>query len=478
MNRLPLIGPPIAAVCLWCFQAVFAAPREPGPLRGFLPDAEATASLELVIGQLESDSFAEREAASRQLEALDALPAFIRELAAVGKLPPESNARLRDLVAKHPIERENQRLSDALQEIVGFGIKGELAAIAEVMGRELWQPSARQLHRAAATTVVPADLPWLEQAVGDDSAVIRRLAAAALGGLPAADSKDLLERCLDDPDEACVLLAANALAEAGNPQCLAAFARLLESDQFQIRYRSAQALRELTGEKFNFDPALPPGEGTAAAWQEWAASPLAAITGPLPNDEPIHLFYGRNLDAWELYANGKVGDIGDVWQIDRTRPGNETLHCSGKVPGDLWSKSRFDDYVLTLDYKIDQAGHDGGIGVLLTREQEDVRTPGYLEVQILPGKAGDLYQIGSVEIEVDDRPLRFLHQRNEEVRDPVGSWNHLEISVRSGRVEVRVNGSLVNQTSKGPLGPGRIVLRNEGHPVWFRDVMLHPGVER
>jgi hypothetical protein len=474
-----LICLPLAAACLWHLRADPAAAPGPGLLADFLEDPRAIERLQPVIDRLESEAFPEREAASRELEALPALPGFIRELAAAGTLPPESDARLRDLVAKHPVEHENSRLSEQLRQLANLGTKGELASIAEVMRRDLWQPDPRPLHAAAAATVVPADLPWLEKAVRDDSPAIRRLAASALGGLAAEPpAAELLESCLEDADENVVMLAAGALAETGNAKCLAAFARLLASDHFKTRYRSARALRGLTGQEFEYDPSLPPAENTAAidAWQTWTESEQAAITGPLPTYEPIYLFSGHGLDGWELYANGKVGDIGDIWQIDRTVPHNETLYCSGRQAGDLWTKSRFDDYVLSLDYKLGQAGHDSGVGVLLTKDLEErAAGPGYLEVQLLPGKAGDIYQIGGIEAEADGRPIRFLHPRTKEAHDPVGTWNHLEIQVRSGRIEARVNGRLVNRTSKGPQAPGRIVLRNEGQPVWFRDIMLHPG---
>jgi len=474
-----LICMALAAACLWHLRADPATDPGPGLLADFLEDPQAIERLRPLIDQLESDAFPDREAASRELEALAALPGFIRELAAAGTLPPESSARLRDLVTKHPVERENSRLSEQLRQLASLGTKGELASIAEIMRRDLWQPDPRPLHDAAAATVVPADFPWLEGAVRDDSPAVRRLAAAALGGLAAEPpAARLLESCLEDADETVVMLAAGALAETGNAKCLAAFARLLASENFKTRYRSAQALRGLSGQKFEYDPALPPAENPAAieAWRAWTGSEQAAITGPLPNYDPIYLFNGNDLDAWELYANGKVGDIGDTWQIDRTVPINGTLYCSAKQPGDLWTKSRFDDYVLSLDYKLGQAGHDSGVGVLLTKEQEErVGSPGYLEIQLLPGKAGDIYQIGGIEAEADGRPIRFLHPRTEETPDPAGDWNHLEIQVRSGRIEVKVNGRLVNSTSKGPQAPGRIVLRNEGQPVWFRDIMLHPG---
>ena len=65
----------------------------------FLPDPDAAARWRPVLGLLESDSFAEREAASRELGALPALPAFLREMAA-SERRPESRIRLGELLVE------------------------------------------------------------------------------------------------------------------------------------------------------------------------------------------------------------------------------------------------------------------------------------------------------------------------------------------------------------------------------------------
>ena len=94
-----------------------------GPLAAFLPDEETARTLQTTVAQLESESFAEREAATDKLRALPALPPFLRELAAK-ETRAESGYRLRALAATFSLEQENLRLTRALREIAEGGGKG------------------------------------------------------------------------------------------------------------------------------------------------------------------------------------------------------------------------------------------------------------------------------------------------------------------------------------------------------------------
>lgn len=451
---------------------------EGDPFEMFLPGEAVIERLRLTIDQLASDSFVEREAASRSLAELPALPGFIRELARTSG-DPESRQRLRELVAAFPLDREDARLSGILHDMAADAAKGHLGSIVRVMEAGVWSPEPEKLYAAARGTVVAGDLEWIAEALAGSKAVLRRIAAAALRGLSAAESDPLLGTLLGDADETVALLAAVALAERGNAGSLAALARLLESGDFHTRHRAHHALRGLTGEDFLYDPSAKPEERRIASgrWLEWAASGRAAISGPLPEYAAIHLFTGFDMASWELFEDGKLGDPVGVWEIVHLDETNRILCCKAGTKGDLWTKQRFENYVLTLDYKVDRVDQDGGVGVLLTEENETLdATPGYLEVQILPGKAGDLYQIGAIQAEANGRAIQFLHPRDREAVDRLGAWNTLEITVRNGAIKVVINGLLVNETSQGPRGPGRIVLRNEGSPVSFRDIHLDPTV--
>jgi HEAT repeat protein len=469
--RLRNMVPCLPAALLVLFGKSLAADSPDRALGFFLPDPGAAARLQPVIGQLESDSFATREAASRELAALPALPAFVRELAG-SERQPESRLRLRDLVAAFPLATENERLTGILGEIEAKGAKGLLDPIVRVMRRGLWSPDSGALHGAARATAAAADLPLITGCLDDPSPVIRRIGVAALGGLPAGDSDGKLAALLDDPDAPAAMLAAAALAGRKDLRCLAVYARLLDAEDFLTRYHCHAALRGLSGRDFGYDSSMEADDRRAASgkWRAWAASGEAAITGSLPRDPAVVLFNGSDLQGWELRAAGKVLGNSAAWQAK-----DGVLRCTGAEPADLWSKTRHENYVLTLEYKVDGPAGDSGVGLLLTEAGEGGPTgPAYLEVQLLPGKAGDLYQIGGIKVEAQGAPIQFLSPRTAGVADPAGAWQKLKLTVRDGAAAVEINGVTVSRASKGPRGPGRILLRNEGHPVDFRGIVLLP----
>jgi hypothetical protein len=468
---MKVVVPGLSAV-LFLLSGAARAVDPPGEALGFfLPDPDAAARWQAVVGQLESDAFAEREAASRELGGLPALPAFLRQLAA-SERQPESRMRLGELVAAFPIETENHRLSALLGEIEAAGSKGLLDPIVRVMRRGLWSPDSAALHGAARATATPADLPLINDCLGDPSAVIRRTGAAALGGLPAEAADGPLAALLDDADAPVAMLAAAALAARRDLRCLPAYARWLDAGDFLTRYQSHAALRGLSGRDFGYDPSLEADDRRAATgkWQAWAGSAEAAITGSLPRDRGVVLFNGRDLEGWEIRAVGKVIAESAAWEVH-----DGELRCTGRETGDLWSKTRHENYVLTLEYKMEGPAGDSGVGLLLTEAGErGPAGPAYLEIQLLPGKAGDLYQIGGIQVESRDAPIQFLSPRTDEVADPAGQWQKLKLTVRDGAATIEINGIIVSRAAKGPRGPGRVLLRNEGNPVAFRGIVLHP----
>ena len=462
----------VGGVCLgWlAFPAVLLAG---GPLETFLPNDETVARLQPIVDRLESESFAEREAASRELSALPALPGFIRKLALTEKRA-ESRQRLRELTAAFPIEKENERLTKVLRKIARDSTKGQFGPLCQVMAGGVWAPDDAALFDAARATVTLEDLPSVGDQMKSPVAWLRRLAAAALSGLPAESSTAMLAEMLNDEDVQTAILAATALGERQDLRALGTFARLLEAADFQVRYRCHGALRGLTQQDFGYDPAEETlaRKGPAAKWREWAASSAAAIVGKAPKDDSIVLFNGQDLQGWEIRVGNQLMDKTEAWEVFAGE-----LLCSGKrflASGDLWTKARFENYVLNLEYWADLDDSDSGIGVLLTEAGEAEATPKYLEIQLLPGNGGDIYQIGGVAAAANGKPIAFQLPRLADAKDKAKTWHKMRLTVRNGTVEVELNGVVVNRTSSGPQGKGRVVLRNEGSPMAFRNLVLRP----
>ncbi len=265
-------------------------------LAWFLGDEEQGRIIQGLIDQLDSDSFPEREAATRKLSALPALPASVRRLASTDDRI-EVRTRLQRITKLHPVEKETAELNAILKQIADRDLDGTFEKLARIVAAEVWDPDRAVLARAACATITEDDLPLLGESIGSESASVRLLAAAAFSGLDAGLSSAPLRRLLADADEAIVLLAAEALARRSDPESLAAFARLLDSPDFSTRHRSWPALKGLSDQSFAFDPSAEEEGRRAAAlrWREWSRGPEARIVGQLPESSAIVLFNGLDL---------------------------------------------------------------------------------------------------------------------------------------------------------------------------------------
>lgn len=197
----------------------------------------------------------------------------------------------------------------------------------------------------------------------------------------------------------------------------------------------------------------------------------SGVAQPAPACEPAQpeqgyqmLFDGTSasLDGWTQAGPGSFELQSDC-----------TIRSVGGM-GLLWySAEQFGAYSLKLDWKM--AGDDNsGVFVGFPDPGDDpwiAVNQGY-EIQIdatdAPEKTtGAIYDFQSADLEARDAAL-----------NPPGEWNSYEIVVEGQRIQVYLNGTLVNDfTSEHPdrdLTQGFIGLQNHGNgdDVWFRNVQI------
>jgi len=196
-------------------------------------------------------------------------------------------------------------------------------------------------------------------------------------------------------------------------------------------------------------------------------------------DAWVVLFDGTSLDAWKGYRRA---DVPSAWRI-----AEGTLHFAPDGQrGDLVTTAQFDNFELTLEWRISPGGNSG----IMFRVSED---------QERPYETGPEMQVLDNEGHVDGgSPLTSaganyaLHAPTVDATNPVGSWNQVRLVVDGAHVEHWLNDQRVVEyelwsdewkalvaESKFAEMPGyglnhggHIVLQDHGDPVWYRNIRI------
>jgi sugar phosphate isomerase/epimerase len=158
---------------------------------------------------------------------------------------------------------------------------------------------------------------------------------------------------------------------------------------------------------------------------------------------------------------------------------------TAKGGDDLWTKERYGNFVLDLEFKLDKNTNSG---VFLRTGSIKEWLHSAIEVQIL-----DSY--GKNEPNREDCGAIFdcLAPSKNMVRQP-GEWNHYTIACKDNRITVVLNGAQVinmdlnrwttahknpdgtpnkfNRAYKNMPRVGHIGLQYHGHPIWFRNIKI------
>lgn len=184
---------------------------------------------------------------------------------------------------------------------------------------------------------------------------------------------------------------------------------------------------------------------------------------------PVKLFNGKDLSGWRLTdPSPKNGwSVEDGVLINRTpdRRATPPVHY-----GNLRTEREFEDFKLTLDFRVPPAGNSG------------IYLRGIYEVQLSPRGEG----------EPDTRSAGAIFSRiapSSDAARPAGEWQSCAVTLVDRHVTVVLNGVTVirNQPLRGCTGgalwsdvqrPGPIYLQGDHTDVEFRNVVLRPVIKR
>lgn len=203
--------------------------------------------------------------------------------------------------------------------------------------------------------------------------------------------------------------------------------------------------------------------------------PKQSAEAPKPTPAPeewVALFDGANLDAWQMEKPGG-------WEIA------DSSMALAKVGGSIWTKERFGNFVLDLEFKVSK---DCNSGIFLrTGDLKDPVQTG-IEIQVLDsaGKAKpDKHDSGA---------LYDLLEPSANTMKPAGQWNHVVITCHENHIMVELNDTQIIMADlntwttphKNPDGTenkfnlalkdfpreGHIGFQDHGFPVWYRNVKM------
>ncbi|NLR64374.1 DUF1080 domain-containing protein [Chitinophaga varians] len=198
------------------------------------------------------------------------------------------------------------------------------------------------------------------------------------------------------------------------------------------------------------------------------------------------LFDGKTTNGWHTYLQDaaspawKVADGALKFDVDAKK--------NGAPGGDLVTNGEYENYELSIDWKISEGGNSG---VIFSVHEDPEFKATYLtgpEMQVLDddkhpdGKinkhnAGDLYD---------------LVKSSQKAVKPVGQWNTAKIVKKDGHLSLWLNGIKTVETTMGTpewdalvanskfkdwkgfgkYAKGHIALQDHGNKVWYRNIKL------
>ena len=186
--------------------------------------------------------------------------------------------------------------------------------------------------------------------------------------------------------------------------------------------------------------------------------------------EPVYgsLFNGENLDGWEV-----IGDHPDSWGVE-----DGLLYTDGIGSGWISSESRYDDFVIELEYRVPEAGNSG----LFIRAPHE-GNPAYegIEIQILDDYA-DRY--ANLEPWQFTGSIYFQEAPSKRITKPAGEWQTMKVRAEGPKIQVTLNGeliintNLINYMENVDSHPGLVKrsgfigLQNHGDRVDFRNITI------
>ncbi len=219
-----------------------------------------------------------------------------------------------------------------------------------------------------------------------------------------------------------------------------------------------------------------------------------------PHARLKRLFDGKDFEGFDtlLKNHGMNNDPDQVFRVE-----NGTLHISGEEFGGLVTKNEYGNYYLRAEFKWGEktysprvgTARDSGIQYNITGPLKV--WPRMMEFQINEGGTGDMWVVNGEGLTVDGETyqstsepgpkqyIRIAHFGRgplinitgyrdpvDDLENPHGDWNLLELVVDGDRILYLVNGKVALTGIHANTTHGRILFQSEGSEVYFRNMRI------
>ncbi len=218
------------------------------------------------------------------------------------------------------------------------------------------------------------------------------------------------------------------------------------------------------------------------------------LSAQTSEEKVIHLIKGKDLLSFYTFLTeyGVDTDPDRVFSIQ-----DGVVRISGQHFGYLATRETFSNYRLVAEFKWGEKtwaprefnARDSGI--LLHAIGEDRVWMTSIECQMIEGGTGDVLVVEGAGLTVNgerkeketsrfDRPGRnpwkdeIGFRGPNEIENPHGEWNTIEVLCEKDRVCVTVNGHVTIDGSQAYPQEGKILIQSEGAEVFFRKLDLYP----
>jgi hypothetical protein len=185
------------------------------------------------------------------------------------------------------------------------------------------------------------------------------------------------------------------------------------------------------------------------------------------------IFNGKDLSNWKFVIENDAVPAEEVYSVN-----DGVITIKGVPLGYMYTKEKFRNYTLELEYRWAENASNSGIFVLI--EDPTNPFPKGIECQLKAGQAGDFVLLGGSDLNeytlpegVTERPaFPVIDKKESSSEKPTGEWNKAKIVVEDGKITVYINDVLQNIATSNTM-EGHIGLQSEGESIQFRNIVLN-----